>query len=112
MRDARREHACAALEQHGMVLVCGGYDGRRYVPSVEGFDPRTQAWRPLAPLRRPRQLLGCAAAGECVYAVGGFDGAAPGPWVDVYDPRKDAWREHAALAGGPRMAHGVVAVPL
>jgi len=58
LRDARREHACAALEQHGMLLVCGGYDGRRYVPSVEGFDPRTQAWRPLAPLRRPRQLLG------------------------------------------------------
>jgi hypothetical protein len=113
LRDARREHGCAALEQLGIVVVCGGYDGERYVPSTEMFDPRAQGWRPLAPLKRPRQLLACASAGGCVYAVGGFDGKAAGPWVDIYDARKDEWRPlETPLQGGPRMAHGLVALPL
>jgi hypothetical protein len=77
---------------------------------VEALDPRTAAWRPLAPLRRARQLLGLAAAGGVAYAVGGFDGAAAGRWAEAYDPRMDAWRDAPHLAEAPRLGLALAAV--
>ncbi len=77
---------------------------------MEALDPRAAAWRQLAPLRRPRQLLGVAAAGGLAYAVGGFDGAAAGRWAEAYEPRMDAWRDAPQLADAPRLGLGLAAV--
>ncbi len=88
----------------------GGYDGEAAVADVEGFDPRANAWRPLAPLRRARQLLGVAAAGGLAYAVGGFDGGAAGRWAEAYEPRMDAWRDAPQLADAPRLGMALAAV--
>ena len=77
---------------------------------MEGLDPRTAAWRPLAPLRRARQLLGLAAAGGVAYAVGGFDGHSAGRWCEAYEVRMDAWRDAPGLADAPRLGLALAAV--
>lgn len=92
------------------MLVCaGGYDGNAYLGATEAFDPRTNNWRQLAPLRRPRQLLGLCAQGDQVFAVGGFDGKDTVRVVEMYDVRTDRWQDMAPMSM-PRLGLGVCCV--
>jgi hypothetical protein len=110
LAQPRRDLGVAALEAHSLLLAVGGYDGEACCATCEGYDPRTNAWRPLAPLRRARQLLGVAAAGGLAYAVGGFDGGAAGRWAEAYEPRMDAWRDAPPLGDAPRLGLALAAV--
>ena len=69
------------------------------------MDPRMNRWRPLANLRKPRQLLALCAKGDQVWAIGGFDGKEGVRTVEVYDARADKWTEGAPMST-PRLGLG------
>ena len=103
---------CARWRASGTLVAAGGIDVRNaYLGAVEALDPRTNAWRRLAPLRTPRQLIGLASEGDVIFAVGGFDGRETSRAVEVYDARADRWMDAApgAAAAG---AGGVLRVDM
>ena len=107
--SARRDLGLCALESRQTLVAAGGYDGNAYLGAVDALDPRTNAWRRLAPLRTPRQLIGLASEGDVIFAVGGFDGRETSRAVEVYDARADRWMDAAPMSQ-PRLGLGVCCV--
>jgi len=101
----RRDLGLAAIEHRHMLVAAGGYDGRKYLGAVEAMDPRMNRWRPLANLRKPRQLLALCAKGDQVWAIGGFDGKEGVRTVEVYEARADKWTDAAPMST-PRLGLG------
>lgn len=93
----RRSFGLASLD--GLLYACGGNDGRNDagsdLNSLEAYDPQTNRWRVLAPMRYARMYCSVAVLDGKLYAVGGLDGATTLDVVEVYDPRRNAWAEAA-----------------
>jgi len=77
----------------GSVFVCGGYDGSRFLSSVDCFDPEAGAWRPAAPMNGPRESAAVAVLEGQLYAAGGFDGVRRLGAVERFDPRAGQWEK-------------------
>ena len=110
------------------ALVVEGLDGRIYamggerlsapggpqpyesIADVTVYDPKTDAWETLPPLRYKRDHLFSAAIGGRVYAVGGRD--RPNymlTHVEEYNPATRAWSERAPMLLGRSGGGGAVA---
>ena len=71
MPTGRRALGVAVLD--GRALVMGGEvapDGTAFAANEE-YDPLTDTWRQLAPMKTPRHGIAGAAIGDTVYAAGG-----------------------------------------
>lgn len=65
----------AGAVQGGRLYVFGG-EGNRALPtgvfaSAEAYDPATDTWEVLPPMRTPRHGTGAAAVGDAIYVPGG-----------------------------------------
>ena len=83
----------------GQLFATGGQtpDGRA-TASVERYDPVSETWHFVTPMRRPRFSHACAAHGGKIYVVGGFAG---GEWLTAnerYDPKTGQWESLHDLA--------------
>ena len=71
-----------------MLYAVGGWDGGNLLSSVEVYDPRTNAWKAVAPMSTKRYGLAASVltvgGQEQLYAVGGRHGS-PLNSVEVYD---------------------------
>jgi Flp pilus assembly pilin Flp len=87
---------------NGKIITVGGFVGggvhRDGQPLVFEYDPATDAWRALAPMKAGRGSVGVAVLNGKVYAIGGRTPA--GITVDtneVYDPATNTWTAFAPL---------------
>lgn len=71
---------------------------------VESYNPVTNAWSTVSPLRTARRNLAAAAApcppgqgGTCIYAVGGNDNSGFLNTAEVYNPANNSWSTVAAV---------------
>ncbi|XP_030054803.1 kelch repeat and BTB domain-containing protein 11 [Microcaecilia unicolor] len=95
---------------YNYVVIAGGVRGHgssaRASDHVCCYNPATDTWSTLRPLRQPRAQLQLLALDDCLYAVGGeclFS-------VERYDPRMDRWTAAAPLPrGGFAVAHEAAA---
>jgi N-acetylneuraminic acid mutarotase len=105
-----REHLAAAATG-GLLYVAGGRWGDvGNVNLLEAYDPRTDAWRSLAPMPTARGGLAAAALGGRIYVTGGevLDASAVTfPQLEVFDPATGAWVAEPDL---PTARHGLAAV--
>jgi N-acetylneuraminic acid mutarotase len=116
MPGSRNHHAVAVVD--GMIYVLGGYDfsccGNYPWPygttNNWRYDPRTDAWKVLAPM--PRRMGGGMAAGfeGKLYAFAGTDSGAFHSVGEVheYDPETDAWRARAPMRNPREHVKGAV----
>ena len=98
MLQRRTGHAAAALAD-GRILVAGGYDGPRLVPSAEIYDPRTDRWVQASSMPLPRgDFTMTTLLNGRVLVSGGLEGKNPVPASRAlfYDPLADRWSD------GPR----------
>ncbi len=51
------------------VYICGGFTGTECLFSAESFNPDTNQWTLIAPMRSRRSGVGVIAYGDLVYAV-------------------------------------------
>uniref|UniRef100_A0A1B6DBP3 Kelch-like protein diablo n=1 Tax=Clastoptera arizonana TaxID=38151 RepID=A0A1B6DBP3_9HEMI len=82
---------------NGNLLVCGGYDRAECLRSVELYDPSSNIWADLAPMREARGRFDIAVVGTKVYAVGGCNGTTELATVECYDPNEKKWQRVTSL---------------
>jgi N-acetylneuraminic acid mutarotase len=101
--------ALAAAALDGRIYALGGErfaaagGGQAYEPVADAavYDPKTNAWEVLPPMRYRRDHLVAGAIGGRLYAVAGRD--RPNyilKIVEEYDPKTRAWSERAPMPSG------------
>lgn len=74
-----------------MSYSLGGYDRGECLKSVESYDPGTNLWAALAPLKEARGRFNIAVVLGNVYAVGGSNGSTELSTVEKFDPQMHKW---------------------
>jgi len=94
----------------GCLYVCGGWDGRQRLSSVERFCPCLGLWEELAAMleRRDRAAVG-AIAGR-LYICGGFDGDRDLSSAEFFDPALGRWTALPEMAERRSSAVAVTAL--
>jgi len=88
---------------NGKIYVVGGFsdlqaDHTGATNSLFVYDPATDAWRTLAPMKEPRGSVGAAVANGKIYAIGGRGlDLKTVATNEVYDPARNRWTELAPL---------------
>lgn len=88
---------------NGKIYVVGGFsdlqaDHTGAVSSLFVYDPATDAWRTLAPMKEPRGSVGATVANGKIYAIGGRGlDLKTVATNEVYDPATNRWAELAPL---------------
>jgi N-acetylneuraminic acid mutarotase len=105
MPTPRGAMAVAVLD--GRLYAIGGERQRGARPGydpldeVAAYDPQTDTWEMLAPMRFPREHLMAGAANGRVYAIGGrYRPAYTLPFVEEYDPTTRTWTERDPMPTG------------
>ena len=103
MSTARERHAVAVLD--GKLYACGGWKHRvdlivnanTALTSVERYDPDTNTWETVAPMKTARSESSAAVLDGKLYVAGGqselFDMSATLSTVERYDPSANVWEE-------------------
>ena len=87
----------------------GTGQGGRTLGTVETYNPQTNTWAAVAPMRTSRGNVGLAAVRGKLYAVGGHDGIGVLHTAETYDPQTDRWEVVAPMACA-RSAHALAAM--
>ncbi|XP_075229233.1 influenza virus NS1A-binding protein homolog isoform X2 [Lycorma delicatula] len=72
MTSVKCAAGCANLNDS--LLVCGGYDRAECLRSVEIYNPLTNTWKELPPMKDARGRFNIAVVNGKVYAIGGCNG--------------------------------------
>jgi hypothetical protein len=51
------------------IYICGGFNGQECMNSAEYFDPKTNQWTMIAPMRNQRSGVGVIAYHNSIYAL-------------------------------------------
>ena len=92
------------------IYAIGGYDGTKYLNSVEKLDIMRGVWVELAPMKHARCTLSAVPTPDCqfIYAIGGFNGTALRV-IERYSLVEDTWTEVSPMHD-PRFMHSCVIV--
>ncbi|CAE7456190.1 klhl3 [Symbiodinium sp. CCMP2592] len=104
----RCEHA--AVELQGRLVLLGGYDGSQLLAHVQRFDPGSERWEELPPMRERRSALAAAVVSGKIFAVGGYAGKELSS-VEVFDPANGgSWGTGPSLLSRRRACHAAATV--
>ena len=87
-----------AVSLNGKIHATGGYDGTKYVNTVEVYDPPSNTWSAVASMSSVRHFPAAAVVNGKIYATGGFDGKNYINTVEVYDPSSNTWSPAASMS--------------
>lgn len=91
----------------GQLYLFGGWDGARYVDSVQVYDPAAGAWSSRSPMPTTAGFAAAAALADRIVVAGGFDGQQEYAACNAYYPLDDRWEACAPMnlaRGGLGMA--------
>ncbi|XP_028923178.1 kelch-like protein 4 [Ornithorhynchus anatinus] len=114
---SKRRGGVGVATYNGFLYAVGGHDApasnhcSRLSDCVERYDPKTDTWTTVAPLRIPRDAVGVCQLGDRLYAVGGYDGQSYLNTVESYDAQNNEWTEEVPVNIG-RAGACVVVVKL
>ena len=74
MSEKRR--ALAVVTMPDGIYAIGGYDGQKYLASVEKFDLLSHSWQPIKSMATARCTLAATTSSDCqfIYVLGGYNG--------------------------------------
>ncbi|KAK1329303.1 hypothetical protein QTO34_011484 [Cnephaeus nilssonii] len=79
-------------EMNGKLIAAGGYNREECLRTVECYDPHTDHWSFLAPMRTPRARFQMAVLMGQLFVVGGSNGHSDDlSCGEMYDPNIDDW---------------------
>src|SRR5262249_50879143 len=83
--------AMAAID--GKVYLVGGLEGGLVNTRADVYDPRSNVWSGLPPMKVARYAATAVGLNGLLYVIGGYTAnAAPVPSVEVYNPTTNTWR--------------------
>ncbi len=112
MQTARRAHAAIALKD-GRVLVAGGASGLdnadKQLSTAEVFDPQTEKWTAVAPLREARwgPTMTLLRDGQVLVTGGGIPPRGARSSAELFNPDKGTWSDAGNLKQ-PRNGHRAI----
>lgn len=78
----------------GRIFLMGGWnDQKENVNSVECYDPLTDQWETVAPMRNRRHGAAACVSGGFIYVFGGTRRLGLLQSIERYDPMEDSWTE-------------------
>ncbi|KAL2080636.1 hypothetical protein ACEWY4_024429 [Coilia grayii] len=90
------------VEACGLIYVCGGSLGNnvsgRVLNNCEVYDPTTDEWRELCPMREGRKNHGLVAVGNRIYALGGQGSLGGLDTVEYYEIGSNEWKAAAHMS--------------
>jgi influenza virus NS1A-binding protein len=94
------------------IYALGGYDGSKYLKTLEKYDIRMGKWVTLAPMKHARCTLSAVTSPDCqfIYTLGGFNGTALNV-VERYSVVEDKWTEIPPMQH-PRFMHSCLYISL
>ena len=114
-----RSWACSAVIDNEL-WVCGGFDGRQYLATVEVYSPAANTWRSLPAMNERRDAAVCGVVGGSLVVAGGCDdhysrlasAEAYSPAVCRWNPiaplPHEAWQATACVLNGRLFVAGGV----
>ena len=75
----------------GKIYICGGFNGQECLNNAETYDPNTNQWTMVAPMRNRRSGVGVIAYRDHIYALGGFNGITRMNTGEKYNPSTNTW---------------------
>ncbi|MDX8031606.1 kelch repeat-containing protein [Lentzea sp. BCCO 10_0856] len=95
MLDRRARHKLIAVDGH-LYAIGGENDDFDTRSSAERYDPHTDTWTRIAPMRETRAFFGIAVVRHDIAVVGGYtqvgDKSTFLDTIEIYDVREDRWR--------------------
>jgi hypothetical protein len=90
MKDARRALAVVAMPDG--IYAIGGYDGTKYLSSIEKYCLMQNKWIRVKSMNTARCTLSAVASADCqsIYVIGGYNGQ-PMDTVERYSVNTDTW---------------------
>ncbi|KAF2354688.1 Kelch repeat type 1 [Trinorchestia longiramus] len=88
------------------VFAVGGGSLFNLHSEVESYNPRTDRWMPVAPMKNRRSRTAAASLSRHLYVMGGYDGVSDISQCEVYQPATNCWTSITAM-GTKRSCHGV-----
>jgi hypothetical protein len=101
-----REHLAAASDGR-YVYAVGGVANGRDLRALERYDPASDRWKRLPPMRTGRNGLGAAIIGGRLFAVGGETATQVLATVEAYDIAAQTWKTSTPMS---RPRHGMAIV--
>ncbi|CAI5732211.1 unnamed protein product [Peronospora destructor] len=97
----RRSYSGVAVTRDNTIFVMGGTSSSsHHHKSMERYDPNTNRWIVMPPMKNARSYLGAAIVGHYIYVVGGFNGQAHLSSVERFDLEKHQWELMPQLLTG------------
>ncbi|KAE8611050.1 hypothetical protein XENTR_v10012317 [Xenopus tropicalis] len=79
-------------ELNGKLIAAGGYNREECLRTVECYDPETDIWTFIAPMKTPRARFQMAVLMDHLYVVGGSNGHSDDlSCGEKYDPKSNVW---------------------
>ncbi|KAG8193341.1 hypothetical protein JTE90_022971 [Oedothorax gibbosus] len=103
---AKRRGGAGVGVANNYLFALGGHDAPILNPGVsrfdcvERYDPRTDSWSFVAPMKLGRDAIGVGVLGDKLIAIGGYDGQCYLNNVEAYDPQTNEWEELKELKPG------------
>ena len=91
MLGKRSHFDCAVVRDK--IYLCGGFDGEKYLNTLEVFDTKTETFQSLTPMKHARNGCGVAALNGFLYAAGGWNGENCLGVVEKYSIETNQWQE-------------------
>ncbi|KAG8436537.1 hypothetical protein GDO86_007590 [Hymenochirus boettgeri] len=80
------------VELTGKLIVAGGYNREECLRTVECYNPETDTWTFMSPMKTPRARFQMAVLMDQLYVVGGSNGHSDDlSCGEKYDPKSDIW---------------------
>lgn len=82
-----RAQLAAAVGPQGLIFAIGGYTPRRYLSTVEAYNPQSDTWSNKSPLPKAVAIFSAATTADGhIYTLGGWD-STPSTQVAMYGTR-------------------------
>ncbi|OWY98423.1 Kelch-like protein 5 isoform X1 [Phytophthora megakarya] len=106
----RRSYSGVAVTRDNKIFVMGGTSSSsHHHNTMESYNPETNSWICMPPMKNARSYLGAAVVGDFIYVVGGFNGQAHLSSVERFDLQIEQWESMPPLSTG-RSGLAVVAL--
>jgi len=80
-----------------MIYIFGGNDDAKTLNSCERYNPITNVWDPLPPIKQARSAAAAAVLLGQIYVCGGNHCGQTLSHVEAFDPRREAWQPVSPL---------------